>query len=83
MAWMHLWRASVAAPRLEALAGSLDPEARRVKAEKDKSAAFYEGQLKTAEFFAHTILPTTMGKFTAIGETNGAAVEIPDVSFGG
>lgn len=83
MAWMLLWRATVAAPRLEKLTGGLDPEARRLKTEKDKNAAFYEGQLKTAEFFIHTLLPATMGKFTAIGETNGAAVEIPEVSFGG
>jgi hypothetical protein len=36
-----------------------------------------------AEFFIHTILPVTQGKMTAILETNGAAVEIPDASFGG
>ena len=83
MAWMLLWRAMVAAPKLEKLVGNLDPEARKAKAEKDKSAAFYEGQLKTAEFFVHTVLPITMGKFNAIAETNGAAVEIPEASFGG
>ena len=83
MAWMLLWRSLVAAPKLEKLAGSLDPEARKAKAEKDKQAAFYEGQLKTAEFFANAVLPVTMGKFKAIAATNGAAVEIPEASFGG
>ena len=55
----------------------------REKAEKQKDAAFYYGQLKTAEFFIQTLLPITMGKLDAIALTNGAAVEIPEVSFGG
>ncbi len=83
MAWMHLWRAVTAAPRLEKLVGSLDPEARQAKARQDRNAAFYEGQLKTAEFFICNLLPATIGKLKAIGETNGAAVEITDASFGG
>jgi hypothetical protein len=43
--------------------------------------AFYYGQIKTAEFFIRSILPITMGKFNAIGETNGAAIEMLDNSF--
>lgn len=70
MAWMLLWRATVAAQKLE-------------KGARKKDAAFYEGQLKSAEFFVHSILPTTMGKFNAILTTNGAAVEILEDSFGG
>jgi len=83
MAWMLLWRAVVAAPKLEKIVGSLEPEARIEKAKKDKNAAFYEGQLKSAEFFAATILPQTIGKFKAIADTCGAAIDIPDASFGG
>lgn len=83
MAWMLLWRATVAASRLEEIAGSLNPDARREKAEKDKNAAFYEGQLKTAEFFAYSVLPITIGKLAAITDTNGAVMEIPEASFGG
>jgi hypothetical protein len=52
-------------------------------APKKKDAAFYQGQLKTAEFFVHTVLPTTMGKMNAILETNAAVIEIDEASFGG
>jgi len=70
LAWMLLWRANAAAAALEAGA-------------KKKDAAFYEGQLKSAEFFIHSILPVTLGKMDAILDTNAAAVEIEDASFGG
>jgi hypothetical protein len=83
MAWMLLWRASVAAPKLEKLVGSSDPGARLEKAQADKNAAFYEGQLRSTEFFIHSVLPVTRGKLEAIADTNGAAVEIPEISFGG
>jgi alkylation response protein AidB-like acyl-CoA dehydrogenase len=70
MAWMLLWRATIAAQELE-------------KGARKKDVAFYEGQLKSTEFFVHSILPTTMGKINAILTTNGAAVEILEDSFGG
>ncbi len=70
LAWLHLWRATVAVAALD-------------KGAKKKDAAFYEGQVKSAEFFIHTILPVTHGKMKAILETNGAAVEIADEAFGG
>ncbi len=70
LAWLHLWRAVVAVAALE-------------KGAKKKDAAFYEGQVKSAEFFIHTILPVTHGKMKAILETNGAAIEIADEAFGG
>ncbi|MGA8281491.1 MAG: acyl-CoA dehydrogenase [Desulfobacterales bacterium] len=70
LAWLHLWRATVAVAALE-------------KGAKKKDAAFYEGQVKSTEFFIHTILPVTHGKMKAILETNGAAVEISDAAFGG
>jgi len=82
MAWMLLWRASVAAPKLEKLAGGSDPEKLRAKAEKNKDAAFYEGQLKTARFFIKTVVPVTMGKLDAIEGLDGAAVEMLESSFG-
>jgi alkylation response protein AidB-like acyl-CoA dehydrogenase len=80
-AWMHLWRATIAMGNLIKLAGSDDPAQIRAKAEKNKDAAFYYGQVKTAEFFIRSILPITMGKFNAIGETNGAAIDMLDNSF--
>jgi hypothetical protein len=69
MAWMLLWRAVIAAQKIE-------------KAQK-KDKAFYEGQLKSAEFFIKNLLPVTMGKMNAILGFNGAAVEISEESFGG
>jgi len=69
MAWMLLWRATIAAQKAE-------------KAKK-KDAAFYEGQLKSAEFFIYSILPVTRGKMEAAMMTNGAAIEISEDAFGG
>jgi len=82
MAWMLLWRATIAAPKLAKLAGGMDPEARKAKAEKNKDAAYYEGQVRTAEFFINSLLPVAVGKFEAVMATDGAAVEIPGAAFG-
>ncbi|MBI5590943.1 MAG: acyl-CoA dehydrogenase [Deltaproteobacteria bacterium] len=70
MAWMLLWRAQLAASALN-------------KGASKKDAAFYEGQMKSAEFFINSVLPITLGKMNAIFRTNGAAVDIPDAAFGG
>jgi hypothetical protein len=70
MAWMLLWRARIAAEKLAAGA-------------KEKDALFYEGQLKSIEFFASTILPVTFGKMKAILAGNTAMVDIHEDSFGG
>ena len=70
LAWMLLWRATVAAEALE-------------KRAKKKDSAFYEGVLKSAEFFGHSILPITHGKMDAILDTNAAAVEISEAAFSG
>ena len=70
MAWMLLWRAAVAS---EKLAGK----------PKRKDIAFYEGQIKTAEFFIKTELPLTSGKMEAIQGGCATAVEIADEGFGG
>ncbi len=67
MAWMLVWRASVAARALE-------------KASK-KDIPFYEGQIKSAQYFTQTVLPATLGKMDAILTTDGAAVEIDEASF--
>jgi alkylation response protein AidB-like acyl-CoA dehydrogenase len=83
MAWMHLWRASIAVPKLEKLVGSLDPRARSQKASKSKDAAFYEGLLQSARFYINSVLPVTLGKMNAIKSCDASTVEIPEVSFGG
>ena len=70
MAWLLLWRAAIAAERLDDGA-------------KKKDAAFYEGQLKSVEFFTSCILPATLGKMDAILATNSAAVDISEDAFGG
>jgi hypothetical protein len=70
MAWMLLWRARVAAEKLAAGA-------------KEKDALFYEGQIRSVEFFTHTLLPVTLGKMKAILDANSAVVDIPEDAFGG
>ena len=70
MAWMLLWRAVISARVLK-------------KEPKPKDAVFYEGQLKSAQFYMQTLLPVTFGKMNAIMKTNGAAVEISEAAFGG
>jgi len=70
MSWLLLWRATIAAEKLE-------------NGAKKKDVAFYEGQLKSVEFFVHCVLPVTLGKMDAILATNSAVVEIGEDSFGG
>jgi alkylation response protein AidB-like acyl-CoA dehydrogenase len=70
MAWMLLWRASLAAQNLE-------------KGASKKDVAFFEGQIKSAEFFVYSVLPVTRGKMNVILTTNPAAIEISEDAFGG
>ncbi len=70
MAWMLLWRASVASAKLS------DETSK-------KDSAFYEGQTLTARFFIETVLPVTMGKMNAIEKGSSAALDISDDAFGG
>ena len=68
MAWQLLWRANVAAEKLENGAGK-------------KDAAFYEGVMKSAEYFTATVLPVTFGKLKSIANTNTAAVDMSADAF--
>jgi alkylation response protein AidB-like acyl-CoA dehydrogenase len=70
LAWMLLWRTVVAGD-------SLENEIR------NNDADFYKGQIKSAEFFIHTILPVTHGKMDALMDFCSAAITISDASFGG
>ncbi|WP_319407776.1 acyl-CoA dehydrogenase [uncultured Desulfosarcina sp.] len=70
MAWMLLWRGVVAATQLE-------------KGAKKKDQAYYEGQVKSVQYFTQAVLPITMGKMDAIMNTSEAAVEIAEDAFGG
>lgn len=81
-AWMHLWRAVTAAPKLMKKAGSLDTDAVTEKASKNKDAAFYAGVMASAKFFINTLLPAAYGKMDAISEGDTCVEEILNVSFG-
>ena len=70
IAWMLLWRAAVAAPKL-------------LQKPRKKDLAFYEGQIRTAEFFINTELEATLGKMNAITKGCAATLHISDESFGG
>ena len=70
MGWMLLWRAAVAAEKLQA-------------GGKAKDKKFYEGVIKSAEYFIQCVLPVTMGKMEAIMLSAPAAVQIEEDSFGG
>ncbi len=69
MAWMLLWRATIAAHELE-------------KTIPEKDAAFYQGQLKSVDFFINAMLPISLGKMETILKTSDAALEIPEAAFG-
>ncbi len=83
MAWMLLWRATVARPALDKLVGDAQGAERLDKIQKNKNAAFYEGQIKSAEYFIQAILPVTNGRMDAIQAGSKAVVDIPEVAFGG
>ncbi len=70
LAWLLLWRATLAAQKL-------DNGARK------KDVAFYEGQIKSAEFFAHSVLPVSTGKMNVILAADTAAIDISQDAFGG
>jgi alkylation response protein AidB-like acyl-CoA dehydrogenase len=83
MAWMLLWRATVAVPPLEKLLAGLEDDARRKKIETHKNAAFYHGQVQSATYFINSLLPVTHGKMDAIMAAESAVVDMPEASFGG
>jgi alkylation response protein AidB-like acyl-CoA dehydrogenase len=82
MAWMLLWRAMVAAPKLVKKAGSLDPETVAKKAATNKDAAYYAGQVMTAAFFINTLLPSALAKMDAIVEGDTTVESMPEAAFG-
>jgi hypothetical protein len=69
MAWMLLWRAEVAAPKIQGAIG--------------RDLLFYKGQVKTAQFFIETVLPVTRGKMDSIQAASPAALEMEEDWFGG
>jgi len=69
MGWMLLWRAAVAAPKIEGAKG--------------RDTAFYKGQVKSAQFYMDTVLPVANGRMQSIQAASPAAMEIEEESFGG
>lgn len=69
LAWLELWRATIALPKIE-------------KAKK-KDVAFYQGQVKTAEYFITFVLPSTFGKMDALTSTITSIMEMPEDAFFG
>ncbi|MBT4087587.1 MAG: acyl-CoA dehydrogenase [Deltaproteobacteria bacterium] len=69
MAWMLLWRAVTASSQL-------------AENPKKKDIAFYEGQIKTAEFYIRTMIPGSMGRMEGIIDQSSAAMDIADECFG-
>jgi len=70
MAWMHLWRSVVANQKLE-------------QKPKKKDLEFYNGLLKSAQFFINTILPVSMGKMDVIIANDTTVNDISEAAFGG
>ena len=70
MAWMLLWRATIAVEKLE-------------NGTKRKDTDFYTGQIRSAQFFIHSVLPVSRGKMDVILESDDAAILISENSFGG
>lgn len=69
MAWMLLWRAVTAIEKL-----SDKP--------RKKDIAFYQGQLKSAQFFITSILPASRGKMDVIIAGDTAIMDISEEAFG-
>ena len=69
MAWMLLWRATIATQKL-------------ADKPKKKDISFYEGQLKSAQFFIHSVLPVAQGKMEVIMTGDTAALDISEDAFG-
>ena len=69
MGWLELWRAVVSQPK--------------IKTAGKKDAAFYLGQVKTAQYFIQWVLPATLGKMDALRGNIPAIMEMPDAAFAG
>ncbi|WP_300458095.1 acyl-CoA dehydrogenase [Desulfobacula sp.] len=67
MAWMLLWRATIATEKLETA--------------KKKDNSFYAGIIKSLQFYVDTQLPITLGRFNALMNTSSVAVDMDDTMF--
>ncbi len=67
IAWFHLWRAVVAAPKIENA--------------KKKDVAYYQGQVSTADYFITCVIPGTLGKMNALTTNYKPVMEMPEAAF--
>jgi len=81
--WMLLWRASVAASKLDKIVANASGEALEALIEGNRQAAFYDGQLKTSAYFIHALMPITAGKIQAFKMSREEVIQIREKSFGG
>ena len=83
--WQLLSGALTAAAALEkiyAAAQVAAPAERRALARENSEAAFYEGKIASARYFATTVLPTIKGRALGILAGDRTPVEMLDLSFG-
>ncbi len=69
LAWLELWRAVVASSKIE-------------KAKK-KDISFYQGQIKTAEYFIDFVIPSTMAEMETLKNNVPCIMEMPEAGFAG
>ena len=81
VSWLLCEQAVIAWPKLQAICETkgVDPSdvaALRSLCEEDADAAFYDGKVKTAAFFAKRSLPLVRGKVKALQSGDESAMEI-------
>ena len=81
-AWMLLWRAVEAVGPLHRLTKEKTGDDLTAFLEKNRDAAFYQGQITTAQYFIRSVLPVALGRMDAIHAMDGAVVDMPGLSFG-
>ena len=55
--------------------------AQKLEKAKKKDKPFYEGIIKSLDFYVETVLPITLGRFAALMNTCSVAVDIEDNMF--
>jgi len=81
LAWMLVWRASIASPALEKIVSGKQGKDRSEMIATHKGAAFYHGKIMAADFFIHTMLPATLGKLDAINQGKNTAAGLNANAF--
>jgi hypothetical protein len=79
--WMLLWRAMIAATKLEAIVKGKDGAAINEICLKNVNAAYYQGQILSARFFMESVLPVSQGRMDSLLAGCSAAVDIPENAF--